>query len=618
MKRLGSAVCRVVVMLAVAAAAGISVTGQNRRDWRDYGGSPDNSKFTHAQANQQVQRLAGSMSPGPTRTARRSSIQSSSRGVIYGKGRNSSLVALDAATGKEIWIHEGLEGMTRRGMNYWESKDGKDRRLIFSISDYLQEIDAATGKSIRHVRQRRRRRSARGARARSGDDRPHPVEHARQGLREPAHPRLGDRRSVLLAARAICAPTTSSRGKLVWSSTPCRIRANSATTPGRRMRGNTSAARTPGARSRSTPSAASRTFPTGSATFDFYGADRHGANLFANCLHRARRAHRQAPVALPERAPRSLGLRQHVGAAADDDQTERQVDSRRRDGGQDRVSLRLRSRDRRADLADRRAPGADEDRRAGRAGVADAAVSDDARRRSPGRSSRSDDINPYMLTPAEREQFKERIAAARNEGLFTPIGFSEVIHMPGNNGGSNLGSTSSNPSDGTVYVISYDIPAIMRLLTPQEAAARGGRGGGGGGSGRGRDSPCFSATARPATAPIAAGTPNGASLDRRRRTALGRGDALDGRERQGTHAAAATSHSDRCRRRRDVSCRRPTRPGAAARGRGAAAARGVPTGPRRRNPDQRWCGREAAAGAGAGSDRRRTRKESRLPPNGTR
>ena len=33
-------------MLALAAAAGISVTGQNRRDWRDYGGSPDNSRFT--------------------------------------------------------------------------------------------------------------------------------------------------------------------------------------------------------------------------------------------------------------------------------------------------------------------------------------------------------------------------------------------------------------------------------------------------------------------------------------------------------------------------------------------------------------------------------------------
>ena len=30
----------------------------------------------------------------------------------------------------------------------WESADGKDRRLIFSVSDYLQEIDANTGKSI--------------------------------------------------------------------------------------------------------------------------------------------------------------------------------------------------------------------------------------------------------------------------------------------------------------------------------------------------------------------------------------------------------------------------------------------------------------------------------------
>ena len=41
-----------------------------------------------------------------------------------------------------------MTGMTARGMNYWESKDRKDRRLIFAMNDYLQEIDAATGKSI--------------------------------------------------------------------------------------------------------------------------------------------------------------------------------------------------------------------------------------------------------------------------------------------------------------------------------------------------------------------------------------------------------------------------------------------------------------------------------------
>ena len=68
--------------------------------------------------------------------------------VMYVQARNSSLVALDAATGKEIWIHENLPGLATRGIAYWESKDRKDRRLIFALNNYLQEIDARTGKSI--------------------------------------------------------------------------------------------------------------------------------------------------------------------------------------------------------------------------------------------------------------------------------------------------------------------------------------------------------------------------------------------------------------------------------------------------------------------------------------
>ena len=68
--------------------------------------------------------------------------------VMYTLGRNSSLIALDATTGKEIWIHEGLQGITSRGLNFWQSEDGKDRRLLFCINSFLQEIDAKTGKSI--------------------------------------------------------------------------------------------------------------------------------------------------------------------------------------------------------------------------------------------------------------------------------------------------------------------------------------------------------------------------------------------------------------------------------------------------------------------------------------
>ena len=60
---------------------------------------------------------------------------------------------------------------------------------------------------------------------------------------------------------------------------------------------------------------------------------------------------------------------------------------------------------------------------------------------------------------------------ARNDGPFTPIGFEEVVHMPGNHGGSNWGSTATNPHDGSVYVIGFNVPALLRLLKPGEMRA---------------------------------------------------------------------------------------------------------------------------------------------------
>ena len=54
--------------------------------------------------------------------------------------------------------------------------------------------------------------------------------------------------------------------------------------------------------------------PTGSAAADFYGANRLGDNLYANTLLALDAAHRQAAVALPDRAPRHLGSRS-AGAA---------------------------------------------------------------------------------------------------------------------------------------------------------------------------------------------------------------------------------------------------------------------------------------------------------------
>ena len=89
----------------------------------------------------------------------------------------------------------------------------------------------------------------------------------------------------------------------------------------------------------------------------------------------------------------------------------------------------------------------------------------------------ADDLNPHILTPEQREQFRQRILKARNDGPFTPIGFEDVIHMPGNQGGSNWGSTAGHPTDGSVYVIGFNVPTIIRLLKPGEVRPAGRAGG---------------------------------------------------------------------------------------------------------------------------------------------
>jgi quinoprotein glucose dehydrogenase len=66
--------------------------------------------------------------------------------VMYAAGKgNRSVVALDAATGQEIWTHPTEGTTTDRGYAYWERKDGKDQRIIFSANNLLQEVNPKTG-----------------------------------------------------------------------------------------------------------------------------------------------------------------------------------------------------------------------------------------------------------------------------------------------------------------------------------------------------------------------------------------------------------------------------------------------------------------------------------------
>src|SRR5467141_2987503 len=69
-------------------------------------------------------------------------------GVMYLQASLNTLAAVDAATGKEIWRRQTQGAMGGRGMNYWESPDRSDRRLLFIAGGYLTAINAQTGDAI--------------------------------------------------------------------------------------------------------------------------------------------------------------------------------------------------------------------------------------------------------------------------------------------------------------------------------------------------------------------------------------------------------------------------------------------------------------------------------------
>lgn len=73
------------------------------------------------------------------------------RGVLYGTTATLKLFALDAATGKELWkfdpfAHSRPRLNQNRGVVYWEQ--GADRRILYTAGPDLYAVNAETGKAI--------------------------------------------------------------------------------------------------------------------------------------------------------------------------------------------------------------------------------------------------------------------------------------------------------------------------------------------------------------------------------------------------------------------------------------------------------------------------------------
>jgi quinoprotein glucose dehydrogenase len=157
------------LVFGLASGPGLANDKNKKGEWRFYGGDPGSTKYSPLdqinKANVKNLQLAWSWdSPDlPLQKQNRmlASLGYSATpimvgGVLYTSTSLSQVAAIDAATGKTIWVHDPESykagrptnlGFVHRGVAYWT--DGKEERIFIGTSDaHLVAIDAKTGKSI--------------------------------------------------------------------------------------------------------------------------------------------------------------------------------------------------------------------------------------------------------------------------------------------------------------------------------------------------------------------------------------------------------------------------------------------------------------------------------------
>ena len=469
-----------LVALAIASPFGQSAPASRPyTTWRDYGGASDSMQYSAlTQINKtNVANLEQAwFFPVPDKGGNLGFNPIVVDGVMYLMGPQGSIVAVEAATGKQIWLHRvegaGTGGRATRGINYWESSDRSDRRLIFGAGGSLREIDARSGAPITSFGDNGR------VDMRVGPVRPLGGPSATPGRvfenlfltgsqtgegygSTPGDLRAYDIVTGKLAWTFHTIPYPGEFGYDTWPESAWKWAG------GVNTWGEISIDETRGI----------AYFPLGSPTHDMFGGDRKGANLFGNCLlaldartgkrlwHFQTVHHDLWDYDLTT-APKLLAVR-HNGATVD-------IVAQATKFGLLYVFNRVTG-EPLWPIEERPVPKSDVP------GEESYPTQPFPTKPPPFARLKFDinDLNPYLDDP-EKERLRGILRNARNEGLFTPQSLTrDQISIPGELGGSNWGGAAADPTTGMLYVRTADQPGIHKLReanlneTPSGGAASG-------------------------------------------------------------------------------------------------------------------------------------------------
>ena len=344
------------------------------------------------------------------------------------------------------------------------SRRHRARRIASSsrYRNFLWALDQKTGTADPVVRRRRPHRSARGARQ-AGRAAERQRQHAGRRLRGPADPRQQRARDAARHARPHPRVRREDRQAaldLPHHSAARRVRLRHLAA-GRRTSCPAAPTRGPGVTV--DPKRGMVFAATGSASFDFYGVNRHGDNLFANCV-----------LALDARTGKRVWHFQAIkhdvwdwdfpAAPTSSRSRATAAGRRRRADHEERLRLRARSRDRR--------------RRSSRSSIARC-------RRPTSTASRLAETQPYpmMPPPFARQGLTEDMLTTRTPEAHaavlarfrklevrrssTPPSLEGTIVFPGFDGGAEWGGAAFDPETGAA-LRQLERDAVDRQADPEQ------------------------------------------------------------------------------------------------------------------------------------------------------
>jgi quinoprotein glucose dehydrogenase len=461
----------------IAAAQQTALTQQNWTTWKDYLGSPASSHYSGLKqintSNINQLDLAWKYPTGDDLAYTFSPIVVDN--MAYFAAKNGALVAVDATTGKELWVHTftapgatpsrfgGIAGL--RGATYWESKDRTDRRIILPYGGFMLAINARTGKLVDSFAN-------------------HGKLDLKLGLDRTTRP-LASRTPGRVFQNILILGSATGEGYLA---PPGDIRAFDVVT-GKVLWVFHTVPRPGEAYYDTWPKNAYKYMggvdawgeltvdekhgivfvPLASAKYELYGGDRPGNNLYADSI-----------VALNARTGKKLWHFQtiHHDVWDYDLNAAPQLVTVQHDGKSvDAVALASKSG---FLFVFDRLTGKPlwpiEERPVQQSDVP-------GEHTSPtqpfptvpppfGRQGMTvKDMYTGFMRPDEVENWKNRLSKART-GFFTPLSLgTEMIELPSVNGGALFFGTGADPTNGTVYVLSRDLPSIVKLVPAGESTA---------------------------------------------------------------------------------------------------------------------------------------------------